>query len=286
MTVPLGLAAFADEISADLHEQIAVCKANGVTHVELRSVEGRNVLDFDDAMATRVRDALRDSGLGVISIGSPIGKVKINEPFGPHLERFRRAVELAEWFDAPLIRIFSYYPPAAGESMQPWREEVLRRMREKVRVLGDRPITLVHENEADIYGERGAACLDLMEAIDSPKLRCAFDFANFVIAGERPRDNWAILKPWTTHIHVKDATLAGKKIVPAGEGDGDIALILRDAYTSGYRGFLTLEPHLAVAGQFSGFTGPVLFGTAAEALRKVCREVGIPLGPAASTGNA
>ena len=43
----LKLSAFADEIGPDLDEQIRVCKANGVTHFELRGVYGRNVMDFD-----------------------------------------------------------------------------------------------------------------------------------------------------------------------------------------------------------------------------------------------
>jgi sugar phosphate isomerase/epimerase len=66
-------------------------------------------------------------------------------------------------------------------------------------------------------------------------------------------------------------------IMPAGEGDGRIGPILADAYQSGYRGFLSLEPHLGKAGQFSGFSGPELFTKAAEALKKVCREHRVPL---------
>ncbi len=86
-----------------------------------------------------------------------------------------------------------------------------------------------------------------------------------------------MLKPYTVHIHVKDALTGSGKVVPAGEGDGHIAEILKDAYASGYRGFLSLEPHLAATGQFSGFSGPTLFGVAVEALRKVAKENGIPL---------
>ena len=69
----------------------------------------------------------------------------------------------------------------------------------------------------------------------------------------------------------------GGKVVPAGEGDGHIAEILKDAYASGYRGFLSFEPHLSVAGQYSGFTGPDLFGVAVDALRKLASENSIPL---------
>lgn len=273
----LKLSAFADEISPSLDEQIRVCRENGVTHFELRGVNNLNVMDFDAALLKEIRSKLRDNGMGVIAIGSPIGKVKITDPWPPHLDKFKHAVELAEYFESPFIRIFSYYPPEKGQSVGPHRDEVIRRMSAKVDYVRNHDVVLVHENEADIYGEGGKACVDLMEAIGSPKLRAAFDFANFILAGENPIDNWPALKPYTVHIHIKDARMSDKKIVPAGEGDGQIGRILKDAYDSGYRGFLSMEPHLAKGGQFSGFTGPDLFKVAVNALKDVCRKNGVPL---------
>ena len=276
----LKLAAFADEISPDLDEQIEHCKRNGVTHFELRGVAGKNVLDFDNALRLEIKTKLADNGLAIASIGSPIGKVRLDESFDKHFDRFKIAVELAEYFDAPFIRIFSYYP-AEGSTHEDLiirgRDEVLRRMLKKVEYLSGRKPVLVHENEHDIYGEKGPQCLDLHRAIGSPKFKAAFDFANFVLDGDDPSKNWPLLKPHTVHFHIKDAVANGHKIVPAGEGDGHIGEILKDAYASGYRGFVTMEPHLAIPGQFSGFTGPDLFKVAVDALRKVCRENGIPL---------
>jgi sugar phosphate isomerase/epimerase len=151
-------------------------------------------------------------------------------------------------------------------------------MRAKVEYIGPhKGLILVHENESRIYGETGRACLDLICSIESPKLRAAFDFANFVVAGERPSENWPLLKPYASHFHVKDARLSDRQIVPAGEGDGDVGAILADAYAGGYRGLLSLEPHLAAVGQFSGFTGPDLFRRAVDALRAVCRRANVPL---------
>jgi sugar phosphate isomerase/epimerase len=268
----LRLAAFADEISPDLDVQIANCQKHGVTHFELRGVAGKNVLDFDKPMRTEIKKKLTDNGLGVVSIASPIGKVKLGEPFDAHFERFKIAVELAEFFDAPFIRIFSYY-----DAFPNGRDEVIRRMQKKVDYVQRHRPVLIHENEKDIYGERGAQCLDLHRSIDSPKFRAAFDFANFVQAGENPLDNWPLLKPYTVHIHVKDALMGSGKVVPAGEGDGHLAEILKDACAGGYNGFLSLEPHLSAAGQFSGFSGPNLFGVAVEALRKLAKENGLPL---------
>ncbi|MGH7213613.1 MAG: sugar phosphate isomerase/epimerase family protein [Tepidisphaeraceae bacterium] len=277
----LKLCGFADEISPDIDEQIRVCRECGVTHVELRGVNNQNVLDFDRGLRDEVRRKLADNGMGVACIGSPVGKVKVTDPWPPHFERFKAAVELAEFFGAPFVRIFSYYPPE-GSDFRQHRDEVLRRMRAKAAYVKDRDVVLVHENESHIYGEKGRECVDLMKSVESPKLRSAFDFANFVVAGEKPLDNWPSLKPYTTHIHIKDAVLGASpaKIVPAGQGDGQIGPILKDAHASGYRGFVSLEPHLAHAGQFKGFSGPENFKIAAEALRKVCREVGVPLASA------
>ena len=91
-----------------------------------------------------------------------------------------------------------------------------------------------------------------------------------------PRDNWPALKPYVAHIHIKDAKTTGQ-VVPAGQGDGHIPEILKNAWDGGYRGFLTLEPHLNVAGHSHGETGPDLFKVAADALKDVCRRQGIQL---------
>ena len=60
----LKLAAFADEISPDLDEQIRVCQENGVTHFELRSVNKINVLDFDAALRSEIRTKIQAAGMG------------------------------------------------------------------------------------------------------------------------------------------------------------------------------------------------------------------------------
>ncbi len=275
----LKMSAFADEIGPNIDDQIRVCKANGVMHFELRGVSGKNVLDLDDALKAEVRKKLADNGMGVACIGSPIGKVTIDKPFAEHMDRFKVAVEMAEYFNAPMIRVFSYYP-AGGEGkgdVLVHRDEVMDRFRKKVEYIGGRSVVMVHENEKGIFGEKGAECLDLMKTINSPKLRTAFDFANFVQAKEDPAKNWPLLKPYTTHIHIKDAMMADGKVVPAGQGDGKLPEIIKDAWNSGYKGFLSLEPHLKVAAHSHGETGEDLFKVAADALKKVCREAGVPL---------
>ncbi|HMO24934.1 MAG TPA: hypothetical protein PKB10_01565, partial [Tepidisphaeraceae bacterium] len=61
------------------------------------------------------------------------------------------------------------------------------------------------------------------------------------------------------------------------QGDGKIEPILVDAYQSGYRGFVSPEPHLKVAGHSHGETGAALFKTAADALKALLAKHHIPL---------
>ena len=48
---------------------------------------------------------------------------------------------------------------------------------------------------------------------------------------------------------------------------------LRD---SGFGGFMSLEPHLAEAGRFGGFSGPEAFRRAAPAPQYLLNELAIP----------
>jgi sugar phosphate isomerase/epimerase len=174
-----------------------------------------------------------------------------------------------------LIRVFSYYPPG-GEGkgpVEPYRQQILDLFHKKIEMLRGTDVVMVHENEKGIFGDVGRRCVDLMTSINHPKLRTAFDFANFVQCGQDPLECWPALKPFTVHIHIKDAVNGTGQVVPAGQGDGKILPILRDAYASGYNGFLSLEPHLKVAGHSHGETGADLFKVAADALKEVLRQL-------------
>lgn len=275
----LRLSGFADEIGPSLDEQIKVCQATGVTHFELRSVDGVNVLAFSPAQVAEFRAKITAAGMGVVGIGSPCGKKPVDTPRAELLDMFKVAVERAHQFDAPLIRVFSFYPEG-GEGrgpIEPIRDRVIDLLRAQCELLSGTNVTMVHENEKGIFGDIGQRCVDLMTTINHPKLRFAFDFANFVQCGQDPLAAWPALRPFVAHIHIKDALKAGGKVVPAGQGDGSIAPILKDACASGYRGFLSLEPHLKVAGHSGGVTGADLWKTAVDALRGVCRSIDVPL---------
>ncbi|WP_435016454.1 sugar phosphate isomerase/epimerase family protein [Tundrisphaera sp. TA3] len=270
----IRISAFADEIAADPVEQIDVLARHGIRHIEFRSIHGINVLDLDRSQHEAFRSLLKERGVGLSAIGSPIGKIKANEPFEPHLERFNIALDLADFYETPRIRIFSYYIPA-GDEPSAHRDEVVRRMAEKARIAADRGITLLLENEKGIYGDTADRVLDLLRAVDSPALSHAFDSANYLEVGQEIDEAWDLLRPRTTHIHVKDFDTKTHKNVPAGEGQGQIPRIIAEAVSDGFDGFCTLEPHLIVAAQSHGFTGPERFGDAARALQDALDRKGI-----------
>ena len=77
-------------------------------------------------------------------------------------------------------------------------------------------------------------------------------------------------------MQVKDAVAATGQVVPAGEGDGQVRETLAALRDSGFEGFMSLEPHLASAGRYGGFSGPEAFTRAARALKTLLQELSIP----------
>lgn len=267
------LSGFADEIAPELELQLDTLAALHIGYLELRGVWNKGVLALDDDELVRVKTALDARGIRVSAIGSPIGKIKIDDPFEPHLEAFEHALVLAEFFDCPYVRLFSFFVPE-GEAAR-HRDEVMRRMRALVDAARGRPVTLLHENERHIYGDTPERCLDLFQTVASPQLRMTFDPANFVMCGVRPYDQaYTLLANHIVYMHIKDGLMADQRVVPAGQGDGQVKQILAALHKRGYDGFLSLEPHLAVAGEFSGFSGPDRFAAAAQALRGLVADIG------------
>jgi len=270
----IRLSAFADEVSPEPVEQLDCLTANDIRFVEFRSIFGVNVMDLSDSQHSEFRDLLRARGFGLSAIGSPIGKVGIGDPFEPHLERFELAMELAEFYQTPNIRVFSYYLPV-GDDPAIHRDAVIERMAEKARRASLRGLRLVLENERGIYGDTAERVLDVLATVDSPALGLAFDPANFLEGGQPINEAWAMLRSRLSHFHVKDFDPETRKVVPAGQGGGQIGRLIAEAVEDGYSGFCTLEPHLLLAAQSHGFTGPERFADAARALKSELSTRGV-----------
>ena len=269
------LSGFVDEISPDFTEQCRVASDLGMGYVELRSAWDINILDLKPEQLGLMKEILADYGLEVSSIGSPIGKIFIDEPFPPHLERMRHAAEVAHFFNAPYIRIFSFFL-RPGADPADHRDEVIERMRALSRVAEDADVILLHENEKEIYGDVPSRCLDIVRSVGSPHLRLAWDPANFVQVGVQPyTDGYAMLRPHVDYIQIKDALAADGTVVTAGNGDGEVARTIRALRHDGFDGFFSLEPHLSLGFETGGFSGPDLFRRAWQDFTNLLKAEGI-----------
>ncbi|MGV9182324.1 sugar phosphate isomerase/epimerase family protein [Arcanobacterium canis] len=273
------LTGFADEISKDLTEQIELFNTLGISYVEFRSAWGTKVLDLDPAQLERAKTQLSEAGISVSSIGSDLGKILITEPFEKHFERAAHAMDVAHFFSAPYIRMFSFFIPE-GADPAIYREEVMKRTRAMVYLAEKEGITLLHENEKDIYGDTPQRVADLMQTIDSPNYRAIFDPANYVQVGVAPADEaYPVVKDYIEYIHCKDASATEivddlNKVLPSGQGDGQFPQLFRALEADGFDGFLSIEPHLGDFNAFGGLCGPDLWTDAYNALVHVLSQMG------------
>jgi len=271
------LTGFGDEIDDDPDIQCLVLQALGASHIEIRSAWRTNVLSLDDEQIERLRECLNRRSMRVSSIASPIGKIDIGLPVADSLASLERAIALARTFETPYIRIFSFYR-FAEQSPGEIRDAVLERIAALVRRAERESITLVHENEKDIYGDTPGRVRDLIEAIGSERLRVVWDPANFVQVGIQPfSEGYTTLAPYIDYVHVKDARLATGAVTPAGEGDGEWPSTITALIQANYAGFVSLEPHLSSVGNAGGIPSAATFGVAARAFRRLAEQAGVIL---------
>lgn len=243
------ISGFADEICPGFDEQLEALSRMGMDHICIRTADRKSIAAFTPEEAEEnLLPRLRKAGVKVSSLGSPIGKTDIEkeEDYLLQLQQLENLCQICHLLDCRYIRVFSFYLPEDKDPAS-FRETVIERLRAFVAVAEKYDIILLHENEKGIYGDTGERCLDILRTIDSPYLKAAYDFANFVQCMEDPEACWEMLKPYVEYIHIKDALFSNKENVLCGTGDGKILPILTDAFRNlHYDGFLTLEPHLTI----------------------------------------
>ena len=89
------ISGFADEISDNLNTQVESLKKLGISYVEMRGVDGNNLIYHDDKKVSEIKKILDDNGIKLSSLGSPLGKIGITDAFEPHFDAFKRACEVA-----------------------------------------------------------------------------------------------------------------------------------------------------------------------------------------------
>jgi 3-dehydroshikimate dehydratase len=259
------ISAFADEIDGEILVQFEHLLAHGIHLLDLRSAFGKNVMLLsDEEVDTVVREALAN-GITLNCVGSPVNKVKADEAKAvDELAKLVRAGEIAKRAGINRIRIFT--PETSDwEVLKSWMTPQIEHARKN-------GLLLMHENDGHYFGAYPENARRLFEEFGSESFRAAFDFANTVHIGYFAMKDWfPWLLPYLETIHIKD--VKNSKVVPAGDGDGQVAETLAWLKTQGWEGVLTIEPHLQWAGDRGGFSGTESFAIATNALKGILEKL-------------
>lgn len=277
------LTGFGDEIDPMLDKQMEVMDALDIHYIETRVIDTKNISKFTPEEAKEVYARMADKGFGVSALGTPFGKIGIKDEFAPHLEEFKRSIEVAHEMHTKYIRMFSFYIPE-GDDPAIYKDEVFARLAAFVEANKGSGVQLLHENEKFIYGDEPQRCLEILKAFPG-EILCTYDPSNFVQCGVDNREAFAMLKDYITYMHIKDSVYTEKKAKldtgnngvsdahrPAGQGDGQLRYILSELVKMNFKGFASIEPHLSNNNNIPG-TGADKFTVAANALKGLIAEV-------------
>lgn len=273
------LSAFADEYADSFEEQLlGLCKL-GISHIEIRHVNKKNVSVLTKEEVLDVKELLDKYGIKVSAIGSPLGKIKLDGDIDGHIETAKKVFEYANILGAKFVRVFSFYAPA-GKNITDMKDEAFAALGRLLEAAKEYGVVLCHENEAKIYGDIPERCRELLDAF--PDLMCVYDMGNYVLEGvDTYPEAYMLLKDRIAYFHIKDALSAGA-IVPPGCGEAKIGEILAEHKKDADGDFfVSLEPHLELFSGLNALVGrsfenpykypdaKTAFADAAEKLKKL-----------------
>ena len=230
MPARLALAVIGDEIGPSLPEMVSFCAENGVRRLDMRTVDGRNLLGMSLAEVDAIGRQLKAAGITVPTFVSPVLKWpapgqlpaggKVDFAFDPATcpteDPLAHAFDIATVLGATKIRVFSFlrYPGFKPDDL----EAAMGRLVD----LSDRhDVTVEVENEPVCnIGSMPELTAYFASLVEPPaRLRPLVDIGNSWIMGKPPSDDdFATLGPLVDLIHLKDRDFEAKRTVPLGDG--------------------------------------------------------------------
>jgi L-ribulose-5-phosphate 3-epimerase len=257
----LPLAAITDEFSPDLSIALREMKAIGMQGAELRTINGTNILDLSSDDLRRCKDLLDEAGFSVPSIASPLLKCVL--PCAPDVDtRFQQdvfasrhtfedqprltehAFEVAEFFKAPIVRVFSYWRTTKPEQCL---SQVAKALSNLATLAQEQGLVIGLENEHACNIATASETAELLAVLPQANLQLVWDPANALVAGEDPFPGGYHLLPAEriAHVHVKDCSMDGIQPLwgPVGTRHVQWKEQIQALLGDGYNGFLSLETH-------------------------------------------
>jgi len=238
------LSLITDEVSQNLREAADFALRNGISGLELRSINGRGPFAWTQEDIGEVDRVLRETGLVVSCLALPFFKCSMDkdEEVAEHIEGLKSAMKLAERWNVKLLRGFTFWKDSGS-----W-EGALEKYRAILQLLEGTEYTLVLETEPSVYTANASLLAKFLKELDSPRVKALWDPGNlpFDEDGEQPYpDGYALLRGQIAHMHLKDAVGCGDdaKAVCLGTGLVDFPGQIKALREDGYDGFMSLETH-------------------------------------------
>ena len=239
----ITISGFYDEISSKLSTQIGVLHELGESYMCPRNIDDKNIADYTlEEFEEKIYPVLKKENVHFSSIGSPIGKVGIDDEEGWEKQKKQLAelVKIARLMQCKYIRVFSFF--YGDKKPEDCLQKVIARLKEMLAIVKGSGVKLLHENEKKVYGDVPQRVLEIYNAINDEDFVLCFDASNYVQCDVNPKEAFDMLKDYVVYYHIKDCSKY-KVEVPVGTGEGCYTYILSELKARGYEGFMTLEPH-------------------------------------------
>jgi L-ribulose-5-phosphate 3-epimerase len=262
------LSVITDEITQDLGHALEIAAGEfGLRFVELRTMWKKNVINLDEKETAEVRRLLKNYGLQVTDIASPLfktdwpGAPKSNySPEKPQFgadyryeqqgEVLERSIAAAKALGTNRVRCFDFW---RLEDPKPYRAAMDEKLRDTAGAVARKNITLLLENEFACNTATGAEAARTLQAVTSPNFKLNWDPGNAAYRGEVafPDGFEKLPKDRIGHMHCKDVVRKADgsyEWAAMGRGLIDYEGQFRALLQMGYSGTMSLETHWRGAG--------------------------------------
>jgi len=248
-----------DEVSNDFVEALDWVREQRLKHVEIRTVNGRNIMNLSDDEIERIRTAVEQNGLFVSGVASPIFKCALDpsravasgdthgqseDHVAAHFGKLTRAMRISKILGTSNIRIFSFWrelDPAQYE------DEIVSHLKKAAVMAESENVLLLLENEPSCNGGFATEVGRMVRRVNSSALKVLWDPGNEEYGGSRSYpDGYEMVKGIVRHVHLKDAYVDAEGLahcVPIGAGNVPLIRQLQALNRDGYSGLFTIETH-------------------------------------------
>lgn len=250
------LSGIADECAAGIEAQAQAHAELGWKYIEIRNVDGTTIDTLGDAPFEDVVSVLAAQGIQASCLASDVGKQWLDgehaRPFQEEVDSLRGLIARAQRLSCRFIRVMGYRTQDLPDAR--WRDEAIARLKELSAIAAAEDILLGLENCVGWHSHSGRRMCEFLDGVGSDHLVCLYDTGNPPGHGADPLAFYEAVCDRIRYIHVKDVAEGGRPFTFPGEGIGEIRRILADQYRRGYRGFVSIEPHMAHSAHLPNMT--------------------------------